>query len=330
MKRKSSKSGFTLVELLVVIAIIGILVGLLLPAVQAAREAARRMSCSNNCKQFGLALHNYHDTFKSLPYGSYSLNPVAKWFCNGSNWRTAIWPFIEQSTTYNNTLRQDFASWAGGNVPYNNGNEILSGLVIPIYRCPSTPIKPFDNDLTTWSNTNKGLNVSYVGNQGAARPVPGASASRGTRDCGHGWSCNNGLLVPNELNGMGDASDGTSNTLLVMEQSNFVAGRNRTSNYYGGWFGTRHKFSLEDSNCGDLWQTGTSCIRFAINSQIVQTGATDYGWRNNTIINSAHTGGAMTTLCDGSVQFLPENMDFLTLKRLACRYDGEVVDISFQ
>ncbi len=67
MRKSDVRSGFTLVELLVVIAIIGVLVGLLLPAVQAAREAARRMSCSNNFKQIGLGIHNYHAAFKQLP-----------------------------------------------------------------------------------------------------------------------------------------------------------------------------------------------------------------------------------------------------------------------
>ena len=84
--------GFTLVELLVVIAIIGILVGLLLPAVQAAREAARRMSCTNNMKQFGLAIHNFESAFKRLPPGNDGR-------FNGIHWR--LLPYMEQSAMFN-------------------------------------------------------------------------------------------------------------------------------------------------------------------------------------------------------------------------------------
>ncbi|TWU56784.1 hypothetical protein Poly51_27010 [Rubripirellula tenax] len=106
--RRGSNRGFTLVELLVVIAIIGVLVGLLLPAVQAAREAARRMSCSNNFKQIGLALHNYHSAYKKLPMqmGGTS-RPGTNWFQAGDQanqlslgWLVGLTPFFEQQAVW--------------------------------------------------------------------------------------------------------------------------------------------------------------------------------------------------------------------------------------
>jgi prepilin-type processing-associated H-X9-DG protein len=175
-------------------------------------------------------------------------------------------------------------------------------------------------------NNSLAMNACYVGVQGAARPIPGPNPNRGTRDCNHGWSCNNGTLVANQCYKMAAIQDGTSNTMIVAEQSGLVDDRNLTSNYYGAWYGTRHPRTIDDSNCGDLWQTGTSCVRFAPNSNVVQTGATEAMYRNNTIINSMHPGGIMILLADGSVRFISNEIDFTNLKRLACRYDGEAID----
>ena len=313
--------GFTLVELLVVIAIIGVLIALLLPAVQQAREAARRMQCSNNLKQMGIGLHNYHDTFGKLPYGSFNLRE--DWPSNGTNWRALILPMMEQSNVTKNlsfTATSNFMAGGAAGSNWLSGNKVLANLVVDVYRCPSTTL-----DELKGLNNDYAMNACYVGNQGAARPIPGPDPNFGTRDCGHGWSCNNGVLVANQNYGLKDITDGTTNTMLVWEQSGKVANVNRTSNYYGAWYGTRHPRTIDDSSCTDLWQTGTTCLRFAPNSNIVQTGATEAMYRNNTIVNSLHPGGIMGLLSDASVRFVPETADFLTLKRVACRYDGQVV-----
>lgn len=320
--RTRQRPAFTLVELLVVIAIIGILVALLLPAIQAAREAARRTQCVNNLKQIGLGLHNYHDTYRTFPYGSFNLRET--WPSSGSNWRALILPFMEQSTIHEQlTFSATSHFMAGGAAGANAllGNEVLRNLVLPAYRCPSSVI-----DRVGGLNNVDAMNVTYVGNQGAARPIPGADPNRGTQDCGHGWSCNNGVLVANQVFGMESVTDGTASTVLVAEQSGLVALANRTSNYYGGWYGTRHpRWVGHPSGCGDLWQAGTSCVRFAPNSQIVQTGATEAMYRNNTHWNSEHPGGINVVLVDGAIRFLTNDIDFTNLKRLACRYDGEPV-----
>src|SRR5207244_3377226 len=137
-----------LIELLVVIAIIAILIGLLVPAVQKVREAAARTQCINNLKQLGVALHAFHDVNKRLPPGA--ANDVQP-FGNGgvgwgSSWKVYILPYIEQGPM--------FSRWQfNNNSGYTNGTNgpITSNIMIPVYRCPSSPVPDFHS----WNGWNK-------------------------------------------------------------------------------------------------------------------------------------------------------------------------------
>ena len=314
------RKGFTLIELLVVIAIIAILIALLLPAVQQAREAARRTECKNNLKQIGLAFHNYHDVHLTFCQGSYGMTGGVWMRGDGTNWRTMILPYLEQTALYDKLDFNNGSSFAGNSYA---GNDVLKGYSVKGYLCPSSTLEVFDNT-HSWSNSQRGMCMQYVGLQGAAPPVPGPNM--GYKDCGHGWSCNNGMLPVNEQVKIGGCQDGTAHTIMVAEQSAKNGNRNNTANYYGGWHGARHPRPINDpAGCGDLWSAGTTCVRFPPNTEINQVGATDTQWRNNTVINSEHTGGVQVLMVDGSAHFVSENMDFMTLKRLCIRYDGDPV-----
>jgi prepilin-type N-terminal cleavage/methylation domain-containing protein len=142
--RRARKSGFTLIELLVVIAIISILVGMLLPAVQRAREAASRISCANNLKQIGLAIHNYESIYATVPP-----NRIAEGY---ATWLVLILPFIEQDNLYQ--------QW-NLNATYYQQNDIARMTNVKTYFCPSrrtsntTPIWSVAGDMPSWGGASQ-------------------------------------------------------------------------------------------------------------------------------------------------------------------------------
>jgi len=230
---RRSRRGFTLIELLVVIAIIGVLIALLLPAVQAAREAARRSQCTNNLKQLGIALHNYHDTVGSFPTSFWRATPdysvIGRW---GHSWVTMTLPFMEQGPVYNSV---NFSMGASGGPGDQHTASNHTGLmtVIGTLMCPSDPspnISPLQRvdtgvgyNFATRAPLNSGPKLCYFGNIGdnhnddqtywpfSSLPV--------FRDNGYGeGNTFTGIMSRSGgTSSMRDLIDGTSNTLLCGE-----------------------------------------------------------------------------------------------------------------
>lgn len=316
------RRAFTLIELLVVIAIIAVLIALLLPAVQQAREAARRSQCKNNLKQLGLALYNYESTYTCFPPGSYNR------FDRMPNWRAHLLPYLDQAPLYS---KFDFnASFSGNNL--TSTNVILANLSMPVYVCPSSSLKPTTSDNSSFNNGNNTLLHMYVGISGAT-PDPGGRTTYGSASNYGGFYTNNGALLHNQITRQADLSDGTSNVMMIGEQSGRVGLSDIRSAYYGGWSGS--KFGPDgDPNVvpvtgtypggADSWSTGLTSIRYAINSKTA-AGGSSYPWDPNTVLNSFHTGGVHVCMGDGSVRFLSDSTNFLTVQKLAVRDDGQVV-----
>jgi prepilin-type N-terminal cleavage/methylation domain-containing protein len=342
MKRFGSRPrAFTLVELLVVIAIIGILIALLLPAVQAAREAARRSQCTNNLKQMGLALHNYHDVFLTFPQA------ILRSGSNTNPWHsysvhTAILSFLEQRPLYDKTK----------SVSLNFSLTSQDGLVTPTvcrtrvdaYICPSAP---------PYSSTTEVGNCSYPVSTGP-NITWGLTSDR-----------QNGAFRLDQPTSMRDFTDGTSNTIMVGEQL-FGDGTSNSPPFDRGrdiargiaWPHTNQSTSQGVISQAQVDQYGQSCQGVADSNHIGTMGLywvrpvffytmfntlAPPNWQYPSCMQcsgcsagdshgvfparSKHPGGANHTLADASVRFISDSVDLQIYHGISSRNGGETVQM---
>ena len=321
--RRHEFAGFTLVELLVVITIIGILIALLLPAVQAAREAARAMQCSNNLKQIGLAVHNFHDAFGAIPPSRQS--------CYHGTWATAIWPYVEQQALadqWGNTL-------SFYEQPVENIQTYIPGYLCPSRRAPPQLSNQADETYKGATPAGGGAVMDYAGNIGDAQsvdwvcdwplgPIPsysypasnGAMAMAGPYDSlGMPTNASCGGAEP-KCHWKGDVlklsfvwiKDGLSNTLLAGEKHVPPDG-----------FG---KLAFHDTS----YMNGMySNIRVAGPGYGLVRSVDDHTWAAGVSFGSYHAGVCNFALCDASVRSISVSIDTTILGRLASRDDGQPI-----
>lgn len=318
------KRAFTLVELLVVIAIIGILIALLLPAVQAAREAARRSQCSNHLKQLGLALHNYHDSFKQFAIGTRNCDPANPGTGSCSGGYGYVWeggahrkgsmlvklmPYFEQAPLHD---KIDFTGDAQAQLAAEGyGPTPISTLV-----CPSAQSRPW-----TVGQSNYAPSIG-------AQAMPGRSCAMypgnifGTGPTGHGST-----EIAGNVSGcfsrysyaarMAEITDGTSNVIVMGEIRPACGDHHR-----GGWM-----------NANALWTATTAPINYPTCPDEppgfpgTDGCNADGNWQTSQGFKSLHPGGAQFVFVDGSGHFLSETIDYRTYQRLGDRRDGEPVGL---
>jgi prepilin-type N-terminal cleavage/methylation domain-containing protein len=293
--------AFTLVELLVVIAIIGILIALLLPAVQAAREAARRMSCTNNLKQMGLALHNYADTYRVFPpsdtsplhSNEFTTRTPQRWHIH--SWRSLILPFAEHQPLHDS---MDF------NVSALHANNLAAvGEMPPLYRCPSYAGPEYSQhaDYTQFSATCAIANY----------------AAMGASDVGHIWAQASGYrpdgpIYPQSETRPADVKDGTSLTMFVVEtrEEEFMV-----------WTDGRTSSVVASPYDISNWPSYAA-------PEISLNFTPYFDYPDPRVLwgpSSMHPGGALHAMGDGSVQFVSETIPAPVYMALSTRAGGETI-----
>jgi prepilin-type N-terminal cleavage/methylation domain-containing protein/prepilin-type processing-associated H-X9-DG protein len=336
-----AKKAFTLIELLVAMAIIGVLVAILLPAVQAARAAARRTHCVNNLHQFGVALHNYHSTYGSLPFARLSCSLGQS---GGHSAFAALLPYLDQGPVYNEInfllpLSADACGWPAG---AELANQTVRMTPIELFLCPSETNRPtmsyqgrtfpgnnyrFNTGHTFWERF---VDPSYVSLVNAANPgrSPAFSADPG------------GVFWWHSAVRFSEITDGLSQTAAMTEHRiGDNVGDGKGADYVE--LATNNLLSEADcmgtnlqANAGVAWYTAEwqsyrdimynhtrtpndrrpDCLSKTLKLAIMAP-------------SSLHSGGVNLLLCDGSVRFVSDSIDQHAWWALGSRAGGETISM---
>lgn len=323
------RSAFTLIELLVVIAIIAVLIALLVPAVQKVREASNRSTCQNNLKQFGLALHMHHDTYKHLPPGMTRSSMQDAATSGAFFWGYFLLPYIEQDALYKQIPWSTTPEWGADSV-LTPAQEMR----LTLFRCPST------SDQATYDNggipnrapsSYGGVMSGTLGNDlvRTAKGFPqdefdhhnshmddGTDRYGGYKDLTHKTlgtnnkiSRYNGLFCQNWVVRIEEIIDGTSNTVAIGERYRNSSTQTLNTNGYGYWIlggvkGLNVSGGIANNHSQALGSMGQN-----LNIDITRPSANNQDHRRFSGFSSRHSGGVNFLFADGTVKFIMEGID---------------------